>query len=231
MEFMEGVKRKETLELGELISGDYTGKEVKVNGVLANGTKVVIPEGSASDPLYSVEEGSNLTYNAGKLAAKADLAKAGAPLEKVNEITEKITVIINATAEELTKEVKISKEAPKVVSARLVDVEEVKLADGEELDLTSLTTASKYNSTAIEIKVKDQYGVEDVIKTTGPAKDARLSITEVSSDKVKVKLNGTAGATTDLAGSGLVDDTEVTATAKLTFVGGYAFTFKVKLSK
>lgn len=32
MEFMEGVKRKETLELGELVSGDYTGKEVKVNG-------------------------------------------------------------------------------------------------------------------------------------------------------------------------------------------------------
>lgn len=34
MEFMEGVKRKETLELGELISGDYTGKEVKVNGAV-----------------------------------------------------------------------------------------------------------------------------------------------------------------------------------------------------
>ena len=28
MEFMEGVKRKETLELGELVTGDYTGKEV-----------------------------------------------------------------------------------------------------------------------------------------------------------------------------------------------------------
>lgn len=34
MEFMEGVKRKETLELGELVSGDYTGKEVKVNGAV-----------------------------------------------------------------------------------------------------------------------------------------------------------------------------------------------------
>ena len=34
MEFMEGVKRKETLELSELISGDYTGKEVKVNGAV-----------------------------------------------------------------------------------------------------------------------------------------------------------------------------------------------------
>lgn len=34
MEFMEGVKRKETLELGELVAGDYTGKEVKVNGAV-----------------------------------------------------------------------------------------------------------------------------------------------------------------------------------------------------
>ena len=34
MEFMEGVKRKETLELSELVSGDYTGKEVKVNGAV-----------------------------------------------------------------------------------------------------------------------------------------------------------------------------------------------------
>lgn len=34
MEFMDGVKRKETLELGELVAGDYTGKEVKVNGAV-----------------------------------------------------------------------------------------------------------------------------------------------------------------------------------------------------
>lgn len=34
MEFMEGVNRKDTLEISELISGDYTGKEVKVNGAV-----------------------------------------------------------------------------------------------------------------------------------------------------------------------------------------------------
>ena len=27
MEFMEGVNRKDTLELGELLAGDFTGKE------------------------------------------------------------------------------------------------------------------------------------------------------------------------------------------------------------
>lgn len=34
MEFMEGVNRKDTLELGELLAGDFTGKEVKVNGAV-----------------------------------------------------------------------------------------------------------------------------------------------------------------------------------------------------
>lgn len=34
MEFVSGVKRKETLEIGELLAGDYTGKEVKVNGAV-----------------------------------------------------------------------------------------------------------------------------------------------------------------------------------------------------
>lgn len=34
MEFMEGVNRKDTLEISELLAGDYTGKEVKVNGAV-----------------------------------------------------------------------------------------------------------------------------------------------------------------------------------------------------
>ena len=34
MEFMEGVNRKDTLEISELLAGDYTGKEVKINGAV-----------------------------------------------------------------------------------------------------------------------------------------------------------------------------------------------------
>lgn len=34
MEFMEGVNRKDTLEISELLAGDYTGREVKVNGAV-----------------------------------------------------------------------------------------------------------------------------------------------------------------------------------------------------
>ena len=34
MEFVSGVKRKDTLEISELLAGDYTGKEVKVNGAV-----------------------------------------------------------------------------------------------------------------------------------------------------------------------------------------------------
>lgn len=52
--------------------------------------------------------------------SKANLKDTGAVLEKVDEATEKITVIINATAEEVTKDVKISKAAPAVASAKFV---------------------------------------------------------------------------------------------------------------
>lgn len=34
MEFMTGVAKKETLELTEILSGDYTGKSIKVNGAI-----------------------------------------------------------------------------------------------------------------------------------------------------------------------------------------------------
>lgn len=34
MEFMEGVNRKDTLEISALLAGDYTGKEVRVNGAV-----------------------------------------------------------------------------------------------------------------------------------------------------------------------------------------------------
>lgn len=34
MEFVNGIKRKDTLEINELLASDYTGKEVKVNGAV-----------------------------------------------------------------------------------------------------------------------------------------------------------------------------------------------------
>ena len=34
MEFMTGVNKKETLEIGDLLTGSYEGKSVKVNGAV-----------------------------------------------------------------------------------------------------------------------------------------------------------------------------------------------------
>ncbi len=36
MEFLTGVKKKETLEIHEILAGDYTGKTVKLNGAVHN---------------------------------------------------------------------------------------------------------------------------------------------------------------------------------------------------
>ena len=209
-------------------TGNYV-KSVNVKGVLANGVKVVIPNDKG---LYSVVTSDKLKYTdaANTLIANEksdDWTKPGQPLEKVNEFTEKVTVIINATAEELVKEVKVSKEAPKAVSAKLDGLDEIKLSAGTELALSALaalTDAGK-DTTGV-IKVTDQYGVEDVFATTGTGTGARLSITDLSSDKITVANNGTDLAATTMAQAG-----DYTATAKITFASGYAFTFKVVLKK
>ena len=191
-------------------------KEVKVNGVLANGTKVVIP-----DTEYNVVTSDNIAYAGGKVGAIAGLAAAKKPLEEKTEITEKVTVIINATAEELVKEVKVSKEAPKVVSAKLEKGDAVELAASTELSLASLATLPDN----YRIIVTDQYGVEADYAVD--SKD-RLSITDITdTNLVKVTGNGTKDATT----AGADGSKEVTATAKITFASGYAFTFKVVLKK
>ena len=201
-------------------TGNYI-KSVNVKGVLANGVKVVIPNNKG---LYSVVTSDKLTYTdaTNTLVANsgsADWTQAGKPLEKVDEFTDKLTVIINATAEELVKEVKVSKEAPKAVSAKLDKVDEVTLTKNTELSLNSLVANGK-------VLVTDQYGVEAPLATTGTGADARLSITDLSSDKITVAGNGTNGAATTMTANG-----DYTATAKITFASGYAFTFKVVLKK
>ena len=191
-------------------SGDYL-RAVTVNGILADGSKVVVP---ATE--YNVITSANITYSAGKIGAVANLKNTGKALEKVDEATEKVTVVINATAEELTKDVKISKAAPAVASAKLDGVDEITLTAGDEVSIAKLVANGK-------IKVTDQYGVESAFA----ADTNRLSITEVSdTTNVTVTNNGLSSATTAMSATG-----NYTATAKITFASGYTFTFKVNFSK
>ena len=191
-------------------TGDYL-RAVTVNGILADGSKVVVPSTE-----YNVITSDNITYSDGKIGAIANLKNEGNALEKVDEATEKVTVVINATAEELTKDVKISKATPAVASAKLDGVDEITLAAGEEVTIANLVSNGK-------IKVTDQYGVE----TAFAAGTNRLSITDVSdTTKVTVTNNGLTTATTAMSAVG-----SYTATAKITFASGYTFTFKVNFSK
>ena len=98
-------------------------------------------------------------------------------------------------------------------------MDEVTLTKNTELSLNSLVANGK-------VLVTDQYGVEAPLATTGTGADARLSITDLSSDKITVAGNGTNGAATTMAQAG-----DYTATAKITFASGYAFTFKVVLKQ
>lgn len=187
---------------------DTYAKALTVNGVLADGSKVVVP---ASE--YAVLTSSNITYANGKITAVAGLANAGKALEKVNEATEKVTVIINTTAEELTKDVKISKATPVVASAKLDGVDKIEVTDAATL--AKIVAIGK-------IKVTDQYGVETVYAGTTD----RLSLTDVDTAKFTLTQNGTKDASAALKASGTAN-----VTAKITFAGGFTYTFPVEVTK
>ena len=73
-----------------------------------------------------------------------------------------------------------------------------------------------------KIKVTDQYGVETVYDGTTD----RLSLTDVDTAKFTLTQNGTKDASAALKASGTAN-----VTAKITFAGGFTFTFQVEVSK
>ena len=193
---------------GTAETSDTYAKALTVNGVLADGSKVVVPSTE-----YSVLTSSNMVYAKGKIKAVDGLAGSGKALEKVNDATEKVTVIINTTAEELTKDVKISKATPVVASAKLDGVDKIEVTDAATL--ANIVHAGK-------IKVTDQYGVE----TTYTSTTNRLSLTDVDTAKFTLTKNGTQEASATLKATGTA-----TVTAKITFAGGFTFSFPVEVSK
>ena len=203
-------------------SGTPSGweQDVVVKGVLADGTKVVVPVSeytvvtTGTDLKSTPDTGKNIIKVAG------DVITSGA-LKDANEATQSITIAINdKNATEIKKDVKISKEAPKAVSAR-IDGKDFVQIDGATLDMDELV-----GLTANKIKVTDQYGKEvDLAITSGElGENARLSITDYDTTNITVTDNGTKGAGAT-AQSGYY-----TATAKITFASGVAFSFKVVIN-
>ena len=95
---------------------DAYERKLEVYGVLANGTKVVLPA-SAYNVVVSGQEGVTATAGNNAFDINVEAAKQASPIKYATDATEAkatATVTINATGETLTKEFTISKVAPKV---------------------------------------------------------------------------------------------------------------------
>ena len=88
MEFMKGIQRKETVELADLLSGDYTGKTVSLNGAVHTirdmGEVSFVILRKAEGLVQCVRERSVPVYRAGERGAGAAQEAADGRLEFVD---------------------------------------------------------------------------------------------------------------------------------------------------
>ncbi|MED1490558.1 S-layer homology domain-containing protein [Bacillus smithii] len=163
-------------------------RDLKVYGVKADGTKVELP---SSD--YTVITDNNVAYdkNTGTLSAVLDATSDADKFGTKDEITSKVTVIVDGfdTPSTITKDVVISKEAPKADKIEFTDAVSNGVASIPVSDLSDDSDASDLDAV---LKVTDQYGVK--IDSPAPI----ITVTNVKektvdadpSQRFKVEANG-----------------------------------------
>ncbi|WP_053484394.1 S-layer homology domain-containing protein [Lysinibacillus sp. FJAT-14745] len=171
---------------GQVIPEKY-GKDIVVKAVTANGGEVTLKSGSdytvKSSVLTNVADGNITTGDAANVVFDKDAKTA----------TAKVTITINATGEEIVKEVTFSNVAPKV--EKVAVVENDKAAQYIAGEAVNFVTTSSYNVAAdfnldaffklADVVVTDQYGVMATVAETG-------------ADKGKATFNGVTTAATTL---------------------------------
>lgn len=185
------------------------GKDIVVKAVTANGGEVTLKAGSdytvKSAVLTNVADGNITTDDAAKVEFDKDAKTA----------TAKVTITINATGEEIVKEVTFSNVAPKVEKVAVVeDGKAQQYINGDAVNFVTATpydAANAFNLDAFfdlaDVVVTDQYGVMATVAeadATGvvkgqavfngvPTAAATLTLSKVSGEVV-FSNNGTATA-------------------------------------
>jgi trimeric autotransporter adhesin len=220
---------------------DAYDKEIKVYGVLADGSKVQLDPSEytvksslanlatdAADGVIDTENGStpySPTYPSN-------------PAADVKEET--LTVTINATGQEFTKTVTFSRVAPKATAVKVVDTDDVKddaltsitYKPSDDSDTTfSIADLTTGSSTGYNLVVTDQYGVSLVATpstgavtfpdTTAVAAPT-LTIVPVKGS-INISNNGLASATVDKTSVQAGEEFDVT----ITYAGGAKTTIRV----
>ncbi|WP_223552686.1 S-layer homology domain-containing protein [Lysinibacillus sphaericus] len=189
----------------KLIPAKY-GKDIVVKAVTANGGEVTLKAGSdytvKSTVLTNVADGNVTTGDAANVEFDKDAKTA----------TAKVTITINATGEEIVKEVTFSNVAPKVEKVAVVEEGKAdKFIAGETVNAvttSSYNVAANFNLDAFfslaDVVVTDQYGVMATVAEAGaekgqakfnnvPTAATTLTLSKVSGEVV-FSDNGTATA-------------------------------------
>ncbi|RLP86046.1 hypothetical protein D9546_13090 [Geobacillus stearothermophilus] len=172
-------------------------KALKVYGVKADGTKVELPSN-----YYNVIVDSNvLAFTGGKLDVKLDAEKDKDKFGTKDEITTKITVIVEGAEDPVTlsKDIVVSKVAPKADKIEFTDAVKNGTASIAVDKLKDDTDAADLSAV---LKVTDQYGVEikdpsPIITVTNVKEktvDENFKVDNNGSDKVDIQ-NAEAGDT------------------------------------
>jgi len=211
-------------------------KEIKVYGVLSDGSKVKL---DVNDE-YTVSSVTNATVSTDVYDGTFNVATspvtygaAGSATEK--EVTVPVVITIGKTAEEIKQDVKISKAAPKVASVAFVksnatnaDTTTSKtITAGANFSIADLTAGA--NNT--NIMVTDQYGVK-VIAAAGGAVTFPDGTT-VAAPTITVKpVVGSVTTTANGLSTATVTGTTIAAYEEfdvtVTYAGGASATIRVK---
>ena len=216
------IKTYEVADIGNVFAGKYVAnstennaitdynKTFDVKGVTADGIKVKL-----DDDWYSATANKALTgvtYKDGEITT-VDLSGTGDPLEKVDSTEVTVTFTFN-DGQKIEKTVTFTKEAPKAVSAKIADNDEVIDVAAASLTATNIVA---------ELEVKDQYGV----KLIGTKPRITASNLKGSNFKVTKGTNGTDALAFD-SSTGTVD-AGYTADLVFTFDGGFTFSAKLQV--
>lgn len=160
-------------EVGAGLANDSLyDKKINVYGVLADGSKVALT--NTTD--YTVSAPVYLDYSSGKI--EMDAPAAGATGAQVvpyatgsNEVKANATITINATGQQFTEEVTVSKVKPTVTGLKVVPQATASVANTtaafnnakEELEFTSSAFTSTSINSLVNFVVQDSYGVVQLL--------------------------------------------------------------------
>ncbi|WP_394679047.1 Ig-like domain-containing protein [uncultured Exiguobacterium sp.] len=193
-------------------------KEIVVKAVTKDGQKVTLDAGKD----YTVKSTTLVNLSDNEIdstdATNVDYGDA-------STATAKVTVTINSTGEEFVKEVKFSKESPKVTKVELVEnnkaAEFIAGGDVDTVTVSAFDKSSAFNLDELEqladVVVTDQYGVSVALNEntevaaftkTDVTQQATVTFTKVSGD-VTFASNGTTTAAVKEIGAGSVFNVRV----------------------